>query len=190
VPAITGFHATRRDVVEALLAQPAAWMPSSNAYDWLGRGIYFWEGDAVRGLQFVSTRKPGTDAEVIGADIELGNCLDLTTQRGVKVLRKAYLELRRLYRTERRKLPVNGGKGRDKPLRWLDCAVVNYAVLAAQEDGAPFDTVRAAFPEGEPIYPGAMLTEHAHIQVAVVNPSAIRAVFRPAERGYAVGVEA
>ncbi|MEZ6088694.1 MAG: hypothetical protein R3C05_11845 [Pirellulaceae bacterium] len=49
------------------------WRPSSNEYDWLGGGIYFWEFGPERARQWAKE-----DGEVIGALIQLGNCFDLT----------------------------------------------------------------------------------------------------------------
>jgi len=42
-----------------------------------------------------------------------------------------------------------------------------------------YDTVRAAFIEGEPIYPGSALHMETHIQIAVRNSRAIVGTFRP-----------
>ena len=43
----------------------------------------------------------------------------------------------------------------------------------------PFQTVRAAFEEGEPAFAGSMIRRETHIQIAVRDPRCILGVFRP-----------
>lgn len=77
---ILGYHGCDQRVGERLLSG-APFQPSSKDYDWLGPGIYFWEANPLRGLEFAaesSKRKTATVSQpfVIGAVIELGLCLD------------------------------------------------------------------------------------------------------------------
>ena len=58
---------------------------SKNAHDWLGHGIYFWENNPKRALDWAKfmSKHPTFKGRVkepfaIGAIIDLGNCLDLT----------------------------------------------------------------------------------------------------------------
>jgi hypothetical protein len=81
------------------------WQPSTNEWDWLGHGIYFWEHSPERALRWAQER------------------------------------------------------------------------LA--KSGEAYDTVRGAFLEGDPIYPGAGFSREAHIQIAVRNRACILGVFRP-----------
>jgi hypothetical protein len=65
-------------------------------------------------------------------------------------------------------------------LRYLDCAVINTVHRTrAEEHVAPFDTVRAAFIEGEPLFRGSSFHDKNHIQVCVRNLKCIRGYFRP-----------
>ena len=71
--------------------------PSSIIYDWLGHGIYFWEANPKRGLEFaqeVSRLRPDLsnirNPFVIGAIIQMGLCLDLTSSAGIDMVRNAY----------------------------------------------------------------------------------------------------
>jgi len=41
--AVVGYHGCDASVVEEVLAGKAELMLSTNAYDWLGEGMYFWE---------------------------------------------------------------------------------------------------------------------------------------------------
>jgi len=64
--------------------------------------------------------------------------------------------------------------------RELDCSVIRYACTLSEEgDGKPFDSVRAAFIEGNPIYEGARFFSENHIQIAVINPNCIKGIFLP-----------
>jgi hypothetical protein len=42
-----------------------------------------------------------------------------------------------------------------------------------------FDSVRAAFIEGDKIYPGAGFNEKTHIQICIINPNCIKGFFKP-----------
>jgi hypothetical protein len=77
---ILGYHGCDRAVAEALLAGEP-FKISRHAYDWLGEGVYFWENDPERGLQWACIMKargvPIEAPAVVGAVIDPGLCLDL-----------------------------------------------------------------------------------------------------------------
>jgi hypothetical protein len=50
-------------------------------------------------------------------------------------------------------------------------AVLNSYLQALEEVGITFDTVRCAFVEGPPVFPGSGIHRESHIQVAVRNPA-------------------
>ncbi len=62
---------------------------SENSYDWLGHGIYFWEQNLQRASEWAK-RRYGKDAAVIGAVIDLGNCLNLTDSASSNFLKGGY----------------------------------------------------------------------------------------------------
>ncbi len=64
--------------------------------------------------------------------------------------------------------------------RRLDCAVCQFLhELREINQQVPFDTLRAAFFEGKPLYPGAGFAARTHIQWCVRNPGrSIRGYFR------------
>ena len=66
--------------------------PSDNPWDWLGKGIYFWEADPVRGYEWASAHcmAQGDEPFVIGAVIHLGNCLNLMDRTSLETLKKTY----------------------------------------------------------------------------------------------------
>jgi predicted dehydrogenase len=55
------------------------WRPSSNDWDWLGHGIYFWERAPRRALRWALERYPTLSQRpaVLGAYLQLGRCFDL-----------------------------------------------------------------------------------------------------------------
>jgi hypothetical protein len=155
--------------------------PSNNEYDWLGPGIYFWEANPGRGLDFAqeaARRKPSRIKEpfVIGAVLELGLCLDLTTAAGIEWVRVAYDSLAKSAAAGGVQLPTNSADGLR---RNLDCAVLRrlHSILDAQ-GLPPVDTVKGVFTEGGPVYPGAGFNEKTHIQIVVRNQQCIKGVFR------------
>jgi hypothetical protein len=177
---ILGYHGCDLNVGERLLGG-TAFRLSNNDYDWLGPGVYFWEANPHRGLEFAkeaSRRKPSSISKpfVIGAVIELGLCLDLTTSSGLEWVRIAYDSLIDVTRAAALNLPLNS---KDQLRRNLDCAVIRrlHTILEAQKLPT-IDTVKGVFTEGQPVYPGAGFRERTHIQIAVRNPRCIKGVFR------------
>ncbi len=153
---------------------------SSNDYDWLGDGVYFWEANPLRALEFASeqqNRRPRQDQEpsVVGAIIDLGLCLDLTTSTGIQLTAIAHKQLSAMAATEGRELPINRPNGQ----RFLDRNVINLAHdIWAKRHGSGFDTVKGVFTEGAPAYAGAGFQTKTHIQIAVRNLECIKGVFR------------
>ena len=182
---ILGYHGCDKEVGARLLAG-VAFQPSDNDYDWLGPGIYFWEANPLRGLEFATEaskrKRSGIEKPfVIGAVIELGLCLDLTTSNGLDWLRIAHASLVDVTRAAKLNLPSNS---KDKLRRNLDCAVIRrlHKILEVQ-NLPPIDTLKGVFTEGEPAYPGSGFAEKTHIQIAVRNPTSIKGVFRvPADQ--------
>jgi hypothetical protein len=181
---VLGYHGCDRETGEKLLMNEP-FRPSENSYDWLGSGIYFWEANPDRALDWAkqrAARKKLDDKEtgpfVVGAVINLGFCLDLISANGGQALEKAYTGLQRLFAASGDKIPENSG-GEDLLHRKLDCMVINYLHRSREKSAdRPFDSVRAVFTEGEPLYPTAGFRRKTHIQICVRNPENIKGVFR------------
>jgi len=171
---VLGYHGCDLAVGERLLSG-AAFKPSKNNYDWLGPGIYFWEANPERGLDFARESR-FSKPFVIGAVIELGLCLDLTTSAGLEQVQIAYESLVEVSQAANLALPSNS---KDQLRRNLDCAVIRrlHKVLEAQNLPA-IDTVKGVFTEGLPLYAGSGFREKTHVQIAVCNPDCIKGVFR------------
>ncbi len=179
---VLGYHGCDAAVAERVLHGEAL-KPSTNDYDWLGNGVYFWEANPRRGLEFaqeLASRPKGssqvTTPAVVGAIIDLGLCLDLTTSAGLDQVRSAYeFALELASSTTSGRLPENHS---DRLRKRLDCAVVNTARAINERLGIHIDTVKGAFIEGTPIYPDATFFSKTHIQICVCNPRCIKGVFR------------
>jgi hypothetical protein len=178
---VIAYHGCDATVAEEILSgQP--FRRSENDYDWLGAGVYFWEYGPDRALQFARDKqRRGRIAEpaVVGALIQLGNCLDLMDTACTDELARAYQSYRSIRAIEGKMLPRNAGTTPDKKLRRLDCSVLNHYLDSLQERGIMFDTVRGGFTEGERAFPGSGIFQQSHIQIAVRSPACVLGVFRP-----------
>lgn len=178
---ILGYHGCDESVAERLL-KGEPFNPSANEWDWLGKGIYFWESNPRRGLSFAKQLKRANRGDgvknpaVVGAVINPGLCLDLTTEAGIIQVKSAYAELAAAFEAADRPLPTNSA---DLLKRNLDCAVINLLHdIRASREYPPIDSVRGVFVEGSQAYPGAGVYDRTHIQLAICNPECIKGVFR------------
>lgn len=166
--------------------------PSINSYDWLGNGIYFWESDPLRAYEWavMLSKRAGTSIKkpsVLGAIIDLGNCLDLTNRENILVLQDAYEMVKENCLMNGYPMPENKNVAGNKDLlyRHLDCAVIQMVhSLVKKTEGADsqYDSVRGLFLEGKPAYEGSGFSEKTHTQICIVNPNCIKGYFLPREK--------
>ena len=181
---IYGFHGCSRETFEAVIYKNQPLSRSTNKYDWLGNGIYFWENSYQRASEWAISRYGEENAAVIGAFIDLGYCLDLTDYEFVPILKMGYSILESLSDVNGKEIPKNkrGKYSKDVLLRDLDCAVIEQIHLYNKEEGLiSFDSVRGTFSEGEEVYPGSAFLDKTHTQVCIVNPNCIKGYFTPRE---------
>ena len=175
---VLGYHGCDAAIAERLLSgEPFG--KSENDYDWLGPGIYFWEANPRRGLEWATEaaarpKSKISSPAVVGAVIELGQCLDMMAQGAIEIVSDGYTSLRETLSLLGEPLPTNGGG--TGLVRRLDCAVIKR-VHSLLGDGY-VDTVRGVFVEGDPVYPGAGFNSKTHVQVCVCKPECIKGVFR------------
>ena len=183
---VLGFHGCDRATAEKVLSSELDLVASANNYDWLGHGIYFWEGNYERAKRWANERMKRrgstiTNPYVIGAIIDLGHCLSLLQTDHLELLTEAHETLKVAADEAGEELPKNTG-GKDRFLRRLDCAVIQVLHQKHKEKGYPaFDTVRGLFQEGETVYPRASFRRGNHIQICVRNRDCIKGYFRPLE---------
>ncbi|UYQ93760.1 hypothetical protein MKQ68_01450 [Chitinophaga horti] len=187
---VIGFHGCDQRVSDAIISGITSLRPSTNDWDWLGHGIYFWQNSYDRAMNYAMHPPPNVQIHqpaVIGAVISLGRCLDLTDKRWIDLTRSSFEILKRTREPRGFSLPANAdpGGGRrwgDKVLRRLDCAVIeNVHKLLRDAGSQPFDSVRCVFYEGKRLYRGAGFYEKTHVQICIRNPNCIKGYFRPRE---------
>jgi hypothetical protein len=185
-----GFHSCDREVGLRLLNGTDQLKHSTNSWDWLGWGAYFWEQNPQKALEYAIKCAVGKQTYsgdirtpfIIGAIIELNNCLNLVEPSSIKIVKEAYKELKETMRKSGEGMPKNKGANRA-----LDCAVIqsihesNKREFELNPNGEikPYDTVRSPFHEGGAIYEGSAFTEGLHIEISVINVNLIRGFFLP-----------
>lgn len=180
---VYGFHALDKTVALKILNQEKQFKPSMNDFDWLGNGIYFWENSESRANDYskeLLKRKKILDPFVLGATIELGNCLDLLNPMHIELLKYSYDVAKKACDLLEVPLPENtpwSKNDMDIKKRNLDCLVIN--TILKEE---PFDSVRGAFLEGEEVYPTAGFKNKNHIQISVINTNCIKGIFLPRKK--------
>lgn len=183
---VLGFHGCSRPVRDAVVSGGGHLRPSTNDYDWLGSGVYFWEQNFQRAMQWAEEHFD--DPAVIGAVIDLGNCLNLTDSYHIGLVEEQFRLLEEDIKAEGATLPKNVG-GPDLLVRRLDCYVVQHLFERTDEEFkageptvGPFDSARGLFSEGSPIYDNAGFKSKTHVQICVRNPNCIKGYFVPIER--------
>ncbi len=173
---ILGYHGTSVETAEKVIHGKGLhhlWA-SEKDYDWLGRGIYFWENSQRRAEAWANERHP-TNPTVIGAVLQLGHCFDLLDQEFSDLAGLAAKQMAAEYAQRGEALPVN----KDKAHRY-DCALIEFLKVGKPEVfGTPYDSARAAFMEGDPIAGLSDFRHQTHIQIAVYNPNCIKGYFWP-----------
>ncbi len=189
---VLGYHGCDRAIGLKAIGGQIELLQSDKDFDWLGPGAYFWESDPQRAREWAEWKAGRGDYSspfVIGAVIDLRNCLDLSTREDLELLTQAYRSFKSAQRKAGLTMPVNrsapGQPNADRVLRFLDCAVIRHlhGTLEAQPAETrvlePFDTVRGTFTEGAKAYPGGGFREKSHVQIAVRNTDCIKGVFLP-----------
>lgn len=184
---VIGYHGCDREQGEAAAINGTPLRMSNQNHDWLGAGTYFWDSDPQRAMEWAEEKRQHGKCNnpfVVGAIIDLGNCLDLTLRSNLDLLAQVYQTFETEQKTLCLKMPENRNsknvKSKNKVIRLLDCAILNYLHLLNERSGlTPFDTVRGVFVEGDPAYPGSEIFQKTHIQIAVRNAACIQAVFIP-----------
>jgi hypothetical protein len=143
---IFGFHGCDESVVRMVL-DGGALLPSTNAWDWLGHGIYFWEDSPARAMLWAeeTSRQPGSNIKtpaILGAIIDFGHCLNLTDPDNAGMVQAAYdFHVRA---SAEAGVPMARNKGRESKARFLDCAVMNLLHTLNERQGLSPTTPSAA----------------------------------------------
>jgi len=103
---VIGYHGTGLAAALRIVNRIEGFRLSERDYDWLGRGIYFWEYAPKQALDFArirqrqfqkkkdktpeDTRRADEPLAVVACMIRLGFCLDLTEPGNVKYLKDVF----------------------------------------------------------------------------------------------------
>lgn len=195
---IIGFHGCEEETCNKLLNNPNNVIISKENFDWLGHGIYFWENNYDRALQWAkdkqkrgSIKKPA----VIGAVLQLNYCCDFLDSKYIRTLQEYQYLMTLAYKAAGKEMPQNKDlpkdQNKDKILRELDCAVIEFMhqrILVEAQDQMKkqgytgikiFDSTRGVFTEGGPAYEGAGIFAKSHIQICIRNLNCIQGFFLP-----------
>lgn len=167
---VKAFHGTTIDKA-AQIVKDQLIAPSRNPYDWLGHGAYFWEESYERARQWAE-KKYHSEAAVVSTEVRLGRCINLFDASWASVLGRAHEDLRARRAALGQPVPQNRGGRRE-----LDCAIINHIA----EDLYEAETIRAAYLEGEAIYPSSLFVGLAHIQLVARTPNAVVARYEVEE---------
>ncbi len=195
---IIGFHGCDEEVKNQLLNSPNIIQVSEKPYDWLGHGMYFWENNYDRALQWANDKKKRGEINapaVIGAVLHLNYCCDFLDSRYIQLLKNAYQIMKNRSQILGAELPKNKNLKqdvyKDKILRVLDCTTIEYmhAKIYRQYEAETmsngvsrikhFDSTRGVFTEGGPAFTGAGIFEKSHIQICIRNQDCIQGFFNP-----------
>ena len=181
---VLGFHGCDKAVGEKVISGGKELEFRKNPWDWLGNGIYFWELDPLLACEYAKDVAEGkqfstgkiTTPFVIGAIVDLGNCLNLPTTNGVKILKEGY----EVYSGSIKKIGGILPQNKASNQRYLDCAVIeDIHQINKKKAYSQYDTVRGAFSEGKEVYEGTSITMKNHIQICVRTTYCIKGYFLP-----------
>ena len=189
---VVAYHGCDRTTENALVSGDLQHLDASdNLYDWLGPGVYFFQDDWRRALMFAQasaeqptrrfTARPIREPSVVGAVLRLSSILDVSTQSGIEAFRLAYQSLQASgvpLLKNRKSVPTDT----DVIVRALDRQVFKYLhQMFADQDLAPVDAIRGAFPQGDAVAPTSAIFANSHVQIALRNPRCVLGWFRVPE---------
>jgi hypothetical protein len=184
---IIGFHGCDESVAKKIVLGEDSLFISSHDYEWLGKGVYFWENNQARAMEWAiecsknpryNIKKPA----VLGAILDLGFCLDLNSSEYLIELKEGYEYLKRQCELSENPLPENkrAQNSTDILVRRLDYAVIeSLHELSKENKLRPYDSVLGSFVEGKEVYDGASFHDKNHTQICVRNPNCIKGFFLP-----------
>jgi hypothetical protein len=197
---IIGFHGCDLDIRTKLVNHPNQIEISKKPYDWLGHGMYFWENNYTRAMEWAENKAAdGTFKKpaVLGAVLQIGHCCDFPDSKFTNMIAVYHRARAAEYDNAGKKLPENldakDDDHKDKLIRKLDCSTIQFMHEAIEkqykEDMAAqgyseypvFDSTRGVFTEGGPAFTGAGIERKSHIQICIRNMNCIKGFFIPRE---------
>lgn len=167
---VCGYHGTSQRSAPEIIERGFDF--STNDYDWLGTGVYFFQDAPMRAATWARERYPDSPA-VIRSELVLENCLDLLDIAWNPIIRETYAMFVLEY--EKAKIPLPRQNPQKSKAHRLDCAFFNYIVekiFASQN--ITVGSIRAVFNEGDRIYPNSAIFDRAHVQIVIRDLSLIQ----------------
>jgi hypothetical protein len=150
------FHATTGDRATEVISK-GSFTDTKAEGNWLGTGVYFWEGNLQRALLWAQ-KHYSADPAVVRGTVCLADCLDLTQAHYAQLVRRGYEKLCTASAAAGCPLPSNDGDEHK-----LDCLVVNFL----HDKIWSFASCRGAFTDGEQLFTSSAFRELTHIQICV-----------------------
>lgn len=157
----TGYHGTHVDHLESIFADGLRY--STNEWDWLGDGVYFFQDSPFRAREWAEQHHGPANAAVLRATIRLESCVDLLDIAWWPTLSSSHRQFVEREKVLPRQTATSGAHR-------LDRAVLNYMAAVLAEEGQTVRCLRAAFVEGERLFPASALYSRSHVQIAVRDP--------------------
>lgn len=188
---VRAFHGTTLSSARAILSGNSPFRPSANAHDWLGHGIYFFEESqtlaldwAIRRVREAASAGNVEEPAVIGADLQLDDCLDLASADWGPALGLIHQKLAGTVQPQHGPVVTTAAGSQlvlaDKPmpgntfaLNFTDCAVVDALVQDQRRLGRRITSKRSAFAYGSQLYQNSYLLSGTHVQIAVMDLSVV-----------------
>jgi hypothetical protein len=123
------------------------------------------------GLETLTDPYP-EDPVVIRASIYLEGCMDLLDIVWFEDLKTIYSAFAEQYRF--RGVPIPLQNPSIPKAHRLDCAFFKYTTQLLLGQDNQVECIRAAFAEGNSIFPNSAIFDLAHVQIAVLNPALIK----------------
>jgi hypothetical protein len=186
---VVGYDGTGLTAALRIVNRVEGFRSSERDYDWLGRGIYFWEYGPKQALYFAKIRqrqyqkkknktveeqrRASEPLAVVACMIRLGFCLDLTEPENVEFLTDAFQSYSEMKRLAHAELPTN-----HRWFRRLDCEVFEhlYKKIHGETERSEVDTARGIYvstDRAERVWPGSWISRNTHIQLCVRNPASL-----------------
>ena len=177
---MTGYHGTTQHRAEQILSH--GFRLSTNPWEWLGDGVYFWQDAPTRAVvwseEWSKRSVAGTGSlAVLRCRLRLEDCLDLLDVNFNELIRELSEEfLQRLQAEPDAPKLVNYRTGAKRGRHELDAAFFNHLVGRLAKKGLTVGCLRAAISEGEPILPDSPICYRSHVQICIRDLNLIEAI--------------
>jgi hypothetical protein len=152
------YHGTSK--TNARRIQNSGFRISDGSHQYLGSGVYFFEGSMLSALQWAKRSFPSIECTVLHAIVNLGICLDFHNPEHADFI----VEMKEAIVTRQKTLPA------DDPNRFSP--ITDAVVINGLADLVQIDTVRASYvsiKSGRKIFPGSHFFNPQQLIICVRN---------------------